>query len=167
MESIYSIHRKAVDYTVIEKYGQYLNTKGVKAIYVNGTTGEGTYNVWIHFKWNIRSILLKTFNLFSIFCRNYPNRWRAQTFGWRMVKGCTQIWNAHDSFHRWHRYLWRIWFGRTCRKDQRRRNCSLAGSLLQASNWRGSSWIFQRYLQICSNSSILLLSYSRTHQLVS
>lgn len=36
------IHRRTVDYTIIEKYGQYLKTKGVQAVFVNGTTGEGT-----------------------------------------------------------------------------------------------------------------------------
>lgn len=38
----FTTDRRSVDYTIIEKYGQYLKTKGVQTVFVNGTTGEGT-----------------------------------------------------------------------------------------------------------------------------
>jgi len=34
--------KRTIDYDVIEKYGQYLKTKGIRGILVNGTVGEGT-----------------------------------------------------------------------------------------------------------------------------
>jgi len=34
--------RRSIDYDVIDKYGQYLKTKGVHGVLVNGTVGEGT-----------------------------------------------------------------------------------------------------------------------------
>ncbi|XP_031634410.1 N-acetylneuraminate lyase B-like [Contarinia nasturtii] len=34
--------KRTIDYDVIEKYGQYLKTKGIHGVLVNGTVGEGT-----------------------------------------------------------------------------------------------------------------------------
>lgn len=47
LENLYSkpfhfLHRKTIDYSVIEKYGQYLKTRGTLGVLVNGTVGEGT-----------------------------------------------------------------------------------------------------------------------------
>lgn len=38
----FKIHRKNIDYDIIDKYGQYLKSNGVHGILVNGTSGEGT-----------------------------------------------------------------------------------------------------------------------------
>lgn len=34
--------RKTINYDVIDKYGQYLKSKGIQGVLVNGITGEGT-----------------------------------------------------------------------------------------------------------------------------
>lgn len=36
------IPRRTIDYDVIEKYGQFLKSKGVHGVLVNGVSGEGT-----------------------------------------------------------------------------------------------------------------------------
>lgn len=36
------IHRRCVNYDVIDKYGQYIKSKGIQCVLVNGVTGEGT-----------------------------------------------------------------------------------------------------------------------------
>lgn len=38
----HSIHRKSINYDVIDKYCQYLKTKAIQGVFVNGVTGEGT-----------------------------------------------------------------------------------------------------------------------------
>lgn len=36
------IHRRTINYDVIDKYGQYLKSKGIQGVLVNGVTREGT-----------------------------------------------------------------------------------------------------------------------------
>lgn len=38
----FTYDKKTIDFTVIEKYGHYLKSKGVHGVFVNGMTGEGT-----------------------------------------------------------------------------------------------------------------------------